>query len=188
MSDINADERRLEWRISCYCCWYCLNLSFYLRDINTVYAFNDSVLSHLKEPREQSSCLTTFILSANSADISFRSILYFSLSSLCPWNSNSWELLSIFSKLPVFFFLVRSNAVSKCVHVDVHPTAGQWHASKYAIVTVHVMQQHSADCLEVNTLPASPARRFLHKRLIRRTKQLTRLLQSAQPNRSKRWD
>lgn len=48
------------------------------------------------------------------------------------------------------FFFVRSNTVSKCVHVDLYPTAGQCHESKYAIVTVHVMQQHSADCLEVN--------------------------------------
>ena len=51
----------------------------------------------------------------------------------------------------LFFFLsffVRCNAVSKCVHVDVYPNAGQCHASKYAIVTVHVLQQHSADCLD----------------------------------------
>jgi len=104
----------------------------------------------------------------------FAVLLYFSLSSLCPWNSHSCELPSVSSKRPFFFlFFVRSNALSKCVNVDVYPTAGQCQASKYAIVTVHVLQQHSADCLEVNsyvTLPARPARPFTYKRLTRPTK------------------
>lgn len=55
--------------------WNCVFIYVILR--NAVYAFNDRVLSHLKESREQSSCLTTFILSANSADISLRSTSLF---------------------------------------------------------------------------------------------------------------
>jgi hypothetical protein len=171
MSDINANGRRLEWRISCYCCWRCLNLSFYLRDFNTVYAFNNSALSHLKESREQSSCLTTFILSANSADISFRSTSLF-LAVFVASLEQQLVRAAVSLQNFLFFFFVRSNAVSKCVHVDVYPTAGQCHASKYAIVTVHVMQQHGADCLEVYNYVtcASPARPFIYKRLIRPTK------------------
>jgi hypothetical protein len=56
MSDINTNVKRLQWRISCYSCLCCLNRSFYLRDFNTVYAFNDCVLSQRKASREQSSC------------------------------------------------------------------------------------------------------------------------------------
>jgi len=148
MSDINEGGRRLEWRISCYCCWCCLNLSFYLRDFNTVYAYNDSVLSHLKESREQSSCLTTSILYANSADISFRSTSLFIAVFVASLEQQLVRAAVNLFKSSCFF--VRSNAVSKCVHADVYLTSGQCHASKYAIVTVHVMQQHNADRLEVD--------------------------------------
>jgi hypothetical protein len=128
-----------------------LNLSFYLRDFNTVYAFNDSVLSHPEESKEQSSCLTTFILSANSADISFRSTsLFLAVFIVSLEQQLVRAAVSLQNYYSLSFFFVRSNAVSKCVHVDVYPTAGQCHGSKYAIVTVHVMQQHSTDCLEGN--------------------------------------
>lgn len=148
MSDINADGRRLEWRISCNIC-PCLNLSFYLglRDFNTVYASTTAFCLTWRSPENSPAVSRLSFFLRTLPTYCFAVLLYFSLSSLCPWNSNSCELLSVFSKLPGFF--VRSNAVSKCVHVDVYPTAGQCHTSKYATVTVHVMQQHSAHCLEV---------------------------------------
>jgi len=149
-SDINAEGRRLEWRISCYCCRCSWNPSFYARDFNAVYAFNDRGLSHLKEWRDQSSCLTTFIISANSVDISFRSTSLFLAVFVVSLEQQLMRAAVSLFKTSWFFFFVRCNAVSKCVHVDVYPNAGQCHASKYAIVTVHVLQQHSTDCLKSN--------------------------------------
>jgi hypothetical protein len=59
------------------------------------------------------------------------------------------------------WFFVSCNAVAKYVHVDVYPTAGQCHACEYTIVTVHVLQQQSADCLEVNNYVSCYSKRDL---------------------------